>query len=292
MIETWMLRQWHECAKQIAACVLLTAVVASTAQGQTNLALHKTATMSSMYAAEYPGSKCVDGDRTPASLCATNSEANPWWQVDLGASYALSQVVVYNRAGDYGAREHTLRALLSTDGRSWTTIYTHNGTDFDVLPINAGNRTARYVRVQLAETNYLNLQEVEVYGAGSTQPASPPPPASPTTAAPAGGNHYRVENFVYGAPDIYQNPRNYHDFTVNFTSCSVQEVNAESQQGLETIHVSVCRNNSRLTFTTSTPGKTTVEYDWILLNNGQTVAGAYRQGGTFGPSVGSVIPNR
>ena len=199
--------------------------------------------------------------------------------------------MVYNRAGQYGSREHTLRALLSTDGRSWTTIYTHNGTDFDVLPINAGNRTARYVRVQLAETNYLNLQEVEVYGAGSAQPTSPPPPTSPTTAAPAGGNRYRVENFVYNAPDVYQNPRNYHDFIVNFASCSVQELNALSQQGQETIHVSVCRNNSRLTFTTSTPGST-VDYDWILLNNGQTVAGAWRQGSGFGPSVGGVIPNR
>ena len=294
MIETWMLRQWHVCAKQIAACMLLTAVVASTAQGQTNLALHKTATMSSMYDAAYPGSKCVDGDRTPASLCATNTEANPWWQVDLGASYALSQVVVYNRAGQYGSREHTLRTLFSTDGQTWTTIYTHNGTDFDVLPINAGNRTARYVRVQLAETNYLNLQEVEVYGSAATaSTTSTPSTSSPTsTLVPYNGNHYQVENFVYNAPDIYQNPRNYHDFIVNFTSCSVQELNAESQQGLETIHVSVCRNNTRLTFTTSVAGKTTVEYDWILLNGGQTVAGAYRQGATFGPSVGGVIPFR
>src|ERR1035437_3110973 len=100
----------------------------------------------------------------------------------IGASYALSQVVVYNCAGQYGSREHTLRALLSTDGRSWTTIYTHNGTDFDVLPINAGNRTARYVRVQLAETNYLNLREVEVYGAAAVPP--PPPPTTPPPPTP------------------------------------------------------------------------------------------------------------
>ena len=144
------------------------------AQGQTNLALQKPATQSSTYSPDFGAGVCVDGNRT-SGLCHTNSEANPWWQVDLGGNYALSQIVVYNRTDCCSERERTIRALLSTDGRNWTPIYSHDGSDFQVLRIDAGSRTARYVRLQLAATDYLNLVEVEVYGAGAAQPSPPPP---------------------------------------------------------------------------------------------------------------------
>jgi hypothetical protein len=65
-------------------------------------------------------------------------------------------------------------------------------------------------------------------------------------------------------------------------------LNAEDLQGQEQYRVLVCRDRSRLTFTTSTPGKTPVEYDWVFGDGGRTISGAYRQGGTFGPSVGGV----
>ena len=100
------------------------------------------------------------------------------------------------------------------------------------------------------------------------------------------GVRYRVENFVYDAPDVFQNPRNYHDFMIDFTQCSIREMNQESDQGLEQIHVSVCRKQTRLTFTTVTPNSAPVEYDWLFLNDGKTISGAYRHGNTFGPSVG------
>jgi hypothetical protein len=119
---------------------------------------------------------CVDGSLT-SGICNTNRETNPWWQVDLGGNYALTQIVVYNRTDQgMGVRERTIHALLSTDGRNWTLIYAHNGTDFQVLKINAGGRTARYVRLQLAATDWMNLVEVEVYGAGAPQPNPMPPP--------------------------------------------------------------------------------------------------------------------
>ena len=159
----------------IAALLFLAAPLAPQALSQTNLALRKPATQSSTYAADYPASVCVDGDRN-SGFCHTDSEVNPWWQVDLGSNYALSQIVVYNRADDFGARERTIRALLSTDGRNWTTIYSHNGSDFTVLPIDAGGRSARYVRLQLAATEYMNIQEVEVFGTGGAASNPPPPP--------------------------------------------------------------------------------------------------------------------
>ena len=114
----------------------------------------------------------------------------------------------------------------------------------------------------------------------SSQPQPPPPPAT--------GVRYRVENLVYGAPDLYQNPRNYHDFMVDFAKCSIRELNQPSDQGLEQVHVSVCRSKTRLQFTTVTPNSTQVEYDWVFLDGGKTISGAYRQGSTFGPSFGGI----
>jgi hypothetical protein len=118
------------------------------------------------------------------------------------------------------------------------------------------------------------------------------PTAAPTAAPPpsaSGGVRYRVENFVYGNPDAYQNPRNYHDFIVDFTNCSMRELNAEMAQGRETIRITVCRDRTRLTFTTQIQGQSLpVDYDWVFLNGGKTISGAYRQGGAFGPSVGGI----
>ena len=166
---------------RIAVSLFLAASLSPLAQGQTNLALRKPATQSSTYAADYPAAMCVDGNRT-SGFCHTDIEANPWWQVDLGGNYALSQIVVYNRTDGWGERERTIRALLSTDGRTWTAIYSHDGSDFSVLPINAGGRSARYVRLQLAATEYMNIQEVEVFGGGGSAPS----PSSSGNWSPVG----------------------------------------------------------------------------------------------------------
>jgi hypothetical protein len=158
--------------------------IGSSADGQTNLALHKTSTQSSTILPPNGASVCVDGNRA-SGWCHTNSEPNPWWQVDLGGSYALSQIVVYNRADEYGAREATIGAMVSSDGSNWARIYSHDGSNFQVLRINAGNRTARYVRLQLAGTDYLNLLEVEVYGTGSAQPGAILPGGAASAPVPA-----------------------------------------------------------------------------------------------------------
>ena len=110
-----------------------------------------------------------------------------------------------------------------------------------------------------------------------------------SAAAPAtAGTRYRVENFVAGSPDKYVDPRNYHDFTVDFATCTVRGLNPLAETGKETIRVTVCRARERLTFTVTQP-QTAVEYDWVFRDNGRTISGAYRQGSIFGPSVGGVV---
>ena len=131
----------------------------------TNLALGKPAQQSSTYSGDYPASNGVDGRKDDGSMFHTNSESNPWWQVDLQGNYALSHIMLYNRTGCCTERQRTVQVLLSQNGSNWQTIYAHNGTDFRELRVEAGGRRARYVRVQLAEQNYFHLQEVEVYGA-------------------------------------------------------------------------------------------------------------------------------
>ena len=123
-----------------------------------NLALGKPARMSSQYSGPDPASSGVDGNL--GSMFHTNIEKNPWWQVDLQSSYALSSIVLHNRYASNGDRARTIQVLISQDGNAWTTIYRHDGTEFKDLTVDAGGRSARYVRAQLAESNYLHLLEV------------------------------------------------------------------------------------------------------------------------------------
>jgi uncharacterized cupin superfamily protein len=146
---------------------------------QGNLALGKPARMSSQYSESYAAANGVDGNL--GSMFHTQGEKNPWWQVDLQGSYALKTIVLHNRWPSYADRARTIQVLLSQDGNAWTTLYKHNGTNFNDLTVDAGGRPARFVRVQLAETNYLHLMEVEVFGTGTavTQPQPAPVPVQP-----------------------------------------------------------------------------------------------------------------
>ncbi len=104
----------------------------------------------------------------------TENEPNPWWQVDLGGPTALAHAVIYNRCdGRFASRAAHLMVLLSDDGKKFTEVYRHNGTVFQGLPdgkpllVPLKGHTARFVRIQLPETTYLHLDEVEVYLAGN-----------------------------------------------------------------------------------------------------------------------------
>jgi hypothetical protein len=69
--------------------------------GATNLALGKTASQSSTLPTTPAASAAVDGNTDGAfyagSVTATNLEANPWWQVDLGTSTSVGSVTIWNR---------------------------------------------------------------------------------------------------------------------------------------------------------------------------------------------------
>jgi hypothetical protein len=151
--------------------LFLMAPAALAQSGSANLALGKPAQMSSQLAPGYEASACVDG--IGKGLCHTGRETNPWWQVDLGRSYALGEIDVYNRTTVCcWERERSLVALISDNGSNWQQIYNNNGKDFQLLRIPATGYSARFVRLQLHATDWMNLAQVEVYGPGGSGPAS------------------------------------------------------------------------------------------------------------------------
>ena len=110
----------------------------------------------------------VDGVKNRSFGFHTNREKNPWWQVDLGAIKQLAEIRIFNRIDCCAERARTIQVLLSNDGIKWKRVYTHNGSVFGVsdgkpLIVSLARNSARYVRLQLAETNWFHLDEVEIY---------------------------------------------------------------------------------------------------------------------------------
>ena len=178
-------------------------VPSSPSSGQTrsgsvvNLALHKPATQSSVYRGtgvdqgpQFGNDGILESQpRDPYLVVMTEADNPPWWQVDLQGVYTLTQLKLYNRKACCQERAKTVQVLLSTNGSNWERAYAHDGTTFDVLTVDLTGRTARYVRLQLAERVSLHFQECEVYGYAN---ASPPIPQSAVAATPASQNVLNV----------------------------------------------------------------------------------------------------
>jgi len=114
----------------------------------------------------------VDGVKNGSFGFHTDREANPWWDVDLGAVYMLDRVIVYNRVdyGEEGAHRATPIAVwVSDDGVAfrqvvWNRSGPYGGATGKPLDLAIGGTRARFVRLQLNSTDYLHLDEVEVLG--------------------------------------------------------------------------------------------------------------------------------
>ena len=104
----------------------------------------------------------------------TAEDNNPWWQVDLGKVFPISQVRLWNRADseDIAARAANFQVMLSNDGTEWREAYRHNGKVFygyrmpdrSPLIVRLTDAEARFVRIQLPGRTFLHLDEVEVIG--------------------------------------------------------------------------------------------------------------------------------
>jgi hypothetical protein len=135
-----------------------------------NVALGKPATQSSDYSTKYPAGNAVDGNLT--NFADTQDSTQPWWQVDIGRSYPIDQIAVYNRSdccadrlADYyvfvSDTPFTSTSLSDTLAQPgvWSSHQTAQAGRPTVIDVG---QTGRYVRVQLAGSNQLALDEVQV----------------------------------------------------------------------------------------------------------------------------------
>jgi len=107
-------------------------------------------------------------------------QQDPWWQVDLGRDTRLDRVVIFNRTdGGHAARTRHIAVEVARDQQTdrFQPVYQHDGTVFygvkenKPLIVNLRDKdvTARIVRLSVAGTCHLALDEVEVYGADDPQ---------------------------------------------------------------------------------------------------------------------------
>ena len=146
-----------------------------------DLAQGKSATQSSTFPG-YPADGAAaavdgntDGNFFDGSVTATNLDSNAWWQVDLGASAAVSSIVVWNRTDCCGSRLNDYWVFVSdtpflpTDTPATLQVRAGTFGSHQMAAPNpsttiAAGTQGRYVRVQLTGANYLSLAEVQVFG--------------------------------------------------------------------------------------------------------------------------------
>lgn len=148
-----------------------------------NLALNRPAAQSSTYAGGTPASRAVDGStdgQGESKVAATQLDNQAWWQVDLGSVKEISDIKLWNRTDCCGDRLKNFFVLVSSDPMPSPDLNsTRNQAGVTAIPIPGPvgqsttigvNRPGRYVRVQLAGKDYLQLAEVEIFE--KDQPAS------------------------------------------------------------------------------------------------------------------------
>jgi len=150
-----------------------------------NVALGKTSWQSSIYKVppgETMGGQAAgganNGRKTGLFGFHTERQENPWWVIDLRVPYRLSGMRIYNRcdAPALAARARRLRIETSLDSQNWTVLFaSENGIDFggikDQSPLELKTpptAVARYCKFSLDDTNFLHLDEVEIYGTPAT----------------------------------------------------------------------------------------------------------------------------
>jgi hypothetical protein len=141
-----------------------------------------TATTQSSTSSGWVADRAVNGTTLPnssdASLTSTNSEANAWWQIDLGSSQFVSSIDLFNR-NDSSPQRLERFYVLASDNPFASSVLTDTLAQAGVSVIYTGipasgrpapasysipiNRTARYVRVQLTTTDVLTLAEVQIW---------------------------------------------------------------------------------------------------------------------------------
>jgi FkbM family methyltransferase len=135
-----------------------------------NIALNKPASQSSLseFSRGNDAQGAVNGVITGLYGFHTQREKRPWWQVDLEESVPIDEVIVFNRLDVASARAYSFVLKLGSETGEFKEVYSQQGRPFggghrDPARIKLNGVTARYVRIELPNEDYLHLDEVEVY---------------------------------------------------------------------------------------------------------------------------------
>ena len=145
-----------------------------------NLASYGNATQSSTKG-NGVASLAIDGNQEGSSPWAnadlqhTDTEAQPWWMVNLGNTGNIDEVKIYNRSNCCQNRlkdfyvflsDSPLNGNQSTADLSSNAIasYYHEGNAGDIASISFAGTSAQYVMIKLTGNNPLHMSEVEVWG--------------------------------------------------------------------------------------------------------------------------------
>ena len=132
-----------------------------------NVALKKEAAESSI-GDNAPASRAVDGnsdgDWVNGSVSHTTQEDNPWWQVDLGKSYAINQIRIWNRTDGWDDRLNNFTVSILDSNKREVWVKAKNIVPRPALLLNVGLISGRFVKVQINSANaILQLAEVQVF---------------------------------------------------------------------------------------------------------------------------------
>lgn len=154
--------RWFAVLASLALVAGAAAVTLARVQHAPNLAAGREVTLSSYHVRDsYPPEALVDGVRSEIG-CYTESEDNPWAQIDLGAVKTVNRIVVTNRLDRNQKKALPLVIEVSADGKKFN-LYARRDEPFSVWESNPDPVAARYVKLSVAKRSELHLNEVEVY---------------------------------------------------------------------------------------------------------------------------------
>jgi len=145
-----------------------------------NLSVGKTADQSSISrwskgrTTKEDASRVVSGVFAVDYNCHTEKEQGAWWRVDLERQCYVYIVKLFNREIEDSSIRNRLTNFeiqVSSDDINWTSVYVKN----DARTVSSKRQapfvwrsesgvTGRYVRIRLLGDEYLNMNQVEIYG--------------------------------------------------------------------------------------------------------------------------------